>query len=208
MRQDSPQPLPRSFYIREAPLVAQELLGCLLLRRLDGELVGGVIVETEAYLGEGDPGSHASRGPTQRTAPMWEIGGTAYVYRIYGIHYCLNFVTGLAGIAQAVLVRALEPTYGVDVLRARRGRADLRDLTSGPGKLCQALAVDLSLNRADLTHGDLFVAARPEPSLPIGPIIATTRIGLPQGQGDDVPLRFYLANSTCVSRRDRAAEQR
>jgi DNA-3-methyladenine glycosylase len=205
--------------------VARELLGCWLLRRLAGQLVGGIIVETEAYLGEEDPGSHAARGRTARNAAMWATGGTAYVYQIHGRHFCLNVVTGPPGTPQAVLIRALEPRVGIEVMRARRGRDALRDLCSGPAKLCQALAIDLSLNFASLTGPALFIAPDPTgragagsttlshpllPSIPraiSSPIVTTTRIGLTVGRGHDLPLRFYLLGKPFVSQRDRAAEQ-
>ncbi|MCD6352261.1 MAG: DNA-3-methyladenine glycosylase [Armatimonadetes bacterium] len=207
------EPLPRQFYLRDPVTVARALLGCLLIHKVEGQPVGGVVVETEAYLGEGDPGSHASRGRTPRNEPMWEVGGTAYVYQVYGVHYCLNAVTGPAGVAQAVLVRALEPLYGIEFMRERRGRQTLRELASGPARLCQALAIDLALNRADLTAGPLFFVRQPEGGSAPGAvsperIVTTTRIGLPVGRGDDLPLRFYLLGNPHVSRRDREAENR
>jgi len=206
MSRHSFTPLAREFYLRDPVTVARELLGRLLLRRLGGRLTGGLVVETEAYLGDTDPGSHASRGRTPRNAPMWEVGGTAYIYRIYGVYHCVNAVTGPAGVAQAVLIRALEPTVGLAAMRRRRGRREARQLCSGPGKLCQALALDTNLNLADLT-GDTLFFAMPDDAPAYSTVITTTRIGLRAGEGDDLPLRFYFADCPHVSRRDRAGER-
>src|ERR1043166_9061188 len=130
--------LTRAFFNHSVHEVAPELIGATLL--VDG--VGGTIVEVEAYH-RTDEASHAYRGPTRRNASMFGAPGHAYVYRSYGIHWCLNLVCGDEGKAEAVLVRALEPTLGIDVQRARRGLDELRALCSGPGKLCQALDITL-----------------------------------------------------------------
>ncbi len=193
--------LGREFYLRDARVVARELLGMVLVHETCDGVAGGIIVETEAYLGEDDPGSHASRARTPRNEAMWALGGTAYVYKIYGVHYCLNVVTGPEGVAQAVLIRALEPCIGIELMQRRRGRQRLVDLCSGPGKLCQALGIDLRQNFADMVRGTLFIA-RPsdEVALREFDVTVTTRIGLPPGQGDDLPLRYYVAGNPYVSR--------
>src|SRR3712207_8134102 len=129
-------PLPRAYFARSVHDVAPELLGVTLL--VDG--VGGTIVEVEAY-DQTDPASHGFRGRTARNAAMFGPPGHAYVYRSYGVHWCLNLVCEEEGVASAVLVRALEPTRGLEEMRARRGVHDVRGLCSGPGRLCQALAV-------------------------------------------------------------------
>jgi DNA-3-methyladenine glycosylase len=199
-RKEKVVPLPREFYLRDAVVVARDLLGCRLMRRVGGKLAGGIIVETEAYLGQDDPGSHAFRGLTHRNAPMWAIGGTAYVYRIYGVHCCLNVVTGPQGIPQAVLIRAIQPTLGVEIMQHNRECKDIRQLASGPAKLCQALGIDTRLNWADLTAADLFIAppqgATPSPES----IVVTTRVGLSRNRGEDRLLRFCLTSCPYVSR--------
>lgn len=182
-------PLDPTFFLRPAANVARDLIGATLL--VDG--VGGIIVETEAYAPD-DPASHAFRGPTPRNAAMFREGGIAYVYRSYGIHWCLNFVTGAEGHGAAVLIRALEPTAGLDVMAARRGVVPPLLLAAGPGRLCQALAID---GRAD----GLSLSAPPfqlDPAT-IAPAITTgPRIGITKGV--DTPWRFWAAGSRYVSR--------
>ncbi len=140
--------LPSSFYERPAPELAVALLGCTLMRRLGNDWVGGIITETEAYT-EDDEASHSFRGLTARNAAMFQKAGTVYVYRIYGIHFCLNISSGKEGQGEAVLIRSIEPRFGIDRMRELRRWPEpkpLRGLCNGPGKLAQALAIDLSLN--------------------------------------------------------------
>jgi len=193
-----PDPLPRGFYARSAVTVAPDLLGQILVRELDGRRLSGRIVEVEAYLGSEDAASHAFRGPTPRNRSMFGPPGHAYVYLIYGVHHCLNIVTGPEGDGQAVLIRALEPLEGIDLMRAHRGGVPDRQLTNGPGKLCQALAIDRRLDGHDLCLGEtLWLEPGPRPEAPIctGP-----RVGV---RGDDLALnrawRFYLQNNPFVS---------
>lgn len=177
------------FYAQPVLDLARALIGCTLL--VDG--VGGVIVETEAYHAA-DPASHSFAGETPRNRAMWGPPGRAYVYRIYGIHWCLNIVGG-AEAGAAVLLRALEPAHGLDRMAARRGAADPRRLCSGPGKLCQALGVTAA-------HDGLPLDVAPFALLPraIEPVIATApRIGITKAP--DAPWRFGLAGSPFVSRR-------
>lgn len=143
--------LPRSFFARDAVTVARALIGArLFVRGPDGHPTGGIITECEAYR-QDDTASHSRRGLTARNAAMFGPPGHAYVYFIYGMHFCLNVVTGAPGVGEAVLLRALRPTHGLAVMRARRGnRVADASLCDGPGKLCQALGIDRALNGIDL----------------------------------------------------------
>lgn len=189
---------PRAFYERDTVEVARALIGCVLAHETHDGLLAGRIVETEAYLGAIDAAAHSFRGRTERNAAMFGSPGRAYVYFIYGMHECFNVVTAPRGIGEAVLVRALEPLAGIDVMHARRGRGDLRGLCSGPGKLTCALGIDRSLNGADLVRGPLGVF---EPRIPIDPrdVIASRRIGISVAQ--ERLWRFTLRGSAFVSRR-------
>lgn len=194
-------PLPRRFFSRPTLEVARDLLGRLLVRRLGDRLVGGWIVEAEAYIGEEDPACHAAVGRTERNTVMYGPSGHAYVYFSYGQHHCVNVVTGGRGRPEAVLIRALQPAIGQEFMRRRRGaRTAELDLTRGPGRLCQALGIDLCLN------GAKFHAAA-DPSAPLAlargrgrPEIlgVSARIGIRRGL--EYPWRFYDAESPWVSR--------
>jgi DNA-3-methyladenine glycosylase len=181
--------------------VARELLGKLLVRRKDGRRLTGMIVETEAYVGEEDTACHASRGRTARTEVLFGPPGQAYVYFTYGMHWMLNAVTEREGRAAAVLIRAVEPVEGLEEMRRLRpGRPD-RELTAGPGRLCSALAVDHALNRADLVRGaKLWI--EPYRELPRSVIAAGPRVGIAYAQPRDrsAPWRFWVAGNGCVSR--------
>lgn len=167
--------------------MAHDLIGAWLLH--DG--VGGRLVETEAYLGQDDPASHAFRGPTPRARIMFEEVGRAYVYFSYGNHFCMNVVAHPEGKAGAVLLRALEPRLGIEKMLERRKRADF--LAAGPGRLCQALGINLSHNGTDLLEGD--------PKLCAGdplPVSASPRIGISRAK--EAPLRFTHRGSRYLSR--------
>ena len=182
--------LTREFFARSVHEVAPELIGATLLA--DG--VGGTIVEVEAY-DQDDPASHGFRGRTLRTASMFGPPGHAYVYRSYGIHWCLNLVCAEEGRAEAALVRALEPTSGLDAMRERRGLAVPRALCSGPGKLCQALGITRALDGRPLDEPPFELLAREaEPPLAVGRRIGITR-------AVDQPWRYGLAGSPFLSRR-------
>jgi DNA-3-methyladenine glycosylase len=182
--------LTREFFARTVHEVAPELIGATLL--VDG--VGGTIVEVEAY-DQDDPASHGFRGRTARTASMFGPPGHTYVYRSYGIHWCLNLVCAEQGRSEAALVRALEPTAGLDTMRARRGLEAERGLCSGPGKLCQALGITRVLDGLLLDEPPFELRARQaEPPLAVGPRIGITR-------AVEQPWRYGLAGSPFLSRR-------
>jgi len=187
---------PGSFFVADVRIVARALLGARLVSTVGEGRTVGMIVETEAYLGAEDPASHAATrtGRTRRNEAMFGPPGRAYVYRIYGIHWCLNVVTGPAGHARAVLLRGLEPLEGVDLMIARRGRSS--DLASGPGRLCQALGVDGRLYGHDLRHPPLRVL--PGWRVPEEDVQVTGRIGVRKAA--DWPLRFFVRGSPGVSR--------
>ena len=181
--------LGRDFFARSVHDVAPDLIGCTLL--VDG--VGGPIVEVEAYDGE-DPASHGFRGPTQRNRAMFGPPGHAYVYRSYGIHWCLNLVCEDEGRAAAVLIRALHPVQGLDVMRARRGAEDSRLLCSGPGKLCQARGVNGSHDGLPLDRPPFELYSRRTSA----DVVRGARVGITAAA--DRPWRYGLAGSPFVSR--------
>jgi len=191
--------LPRAFYEQTTTDVAKQLLGKYLVRRhSQGDTIGR-IVETEAYIGPQDLACHASRGRTPRTDVMFGPAGHAYVYFIYGFYNMLNLVTEAKDHPAAVLIRAVEPTRGIELMKTRRQNGALRNLASGPGKLCQAFAIDRSLNGADLRGDVLFVEDRGHP---IPKFQATPRIGVDYaGKWKSKPYRFIVRGNEFVSRR-------
>lgn len=196
--------LPRPFYLRAARAVARDLLGCVLVSRIGRAVTAGRIVETEAYLGPEDAASHAAFRPSSHER-FYGDGGRAYVYRIYGMHWCLNAITGKAGTPGCVLIRALEPVAGIPAMARRRGlAATARALTNGPGKLTEALAITVRENGADLTDGRLVITA---PDVPRDFVIASgPRIGITRAA--DVPLRFWVRGNPWVSRQRREGPAR
>ena len=190
--------LPRAFYQQSTIDVAKQLLGKYLVRQHAEGLTVGRIVETEAYVGPQDLACHASKGRTARTEVMFGPAGHAYVYFIYGFYYMLNLVTERQDHPAAVLIRAAEPVTGLDLMKARRRLENLRDLASGPGKLCQAFAIDRSLNGADLCDGILYIEDHGEPQPKFQ---ATPRIGVNYaGKWKDKRYRFFVRGSDFVSR--------
>jgi len=186
--------IPRAFFARPVLEVAEELIGATFL--VDG--VGGKIVEVEAYHHE-DPAAHGYRGRTERNATMFGPPGHAYVYRSYGIHWCVNFVCELEGVADAVLIRALEPTHKLSLMRRRRGVEDERRLCSGPGRLCQALAITGAHDGLALDRPPFRLEPRTEkPEVVRGP-----RVGI--SRATDLPWRYGLAGSRYLSRTLRPA---
>lgn len=167
--------LPRSFYERSTLDVARQLLGKYLVRRHPEGNTVGRIVETEAYVGPEDKACHASKGRTARTEVMFGRAGHAYVYLVYGFHHMLNIVTEAVEFPAAVLIRAAEPIQGIPTMQSRRDIATLRDLASGPGKLCQAFAIDRTLNGHDLCGSVLYLEDRGEAA---PRVVTTPRIGV------------------------------
>jgi DNA-3-methyladenine glycosylase len=192
------EPLPRDFYDREVCQVARELLGQLLVREVTpGMLLVGNITEVEAYLAENDPANHAFRGMTARNRSMFGPPGHAYVYPIH-TRYCLNVVTEPEGRPSAVLIRAVEPTEGLWEMQRHRRTKDVHNLTTGPGKVCEAFAIDRSFDGWNLTLGRrLWIAYG---SLADNSSVAMSpRVGVTAAK--ELPLRFFLKNSPFVSRR-------
>jgi DNA-3-methyladenine glycosylase len=202
------------FYQASAPDVARNLLGKILESEVDGELTAGIIVETEAYLAYQDPASHSFRGRTPRNKSMFARGGTAYVYKCYGVHHCFNIVTGQVDVGEAVLIRAIEPLTPLETMEKRRfgknrelvkndtKKSPFRafyDLTNGPGKL--TLALGIALEHDGLFMGDEATPIKvrdPAPFVSNIEISTSTRVGISQGQ--DMLLRFFVSDSPWVSR--------
>jgi DNA-3-methyladenine glycosylase len=197
--------LPSSFYEPSAKIVAKRLLGHFLLRRTKTGFAGGPIVETEAYLTD-DPASHGFSGQTMRNRAMYGPPGRAYVYYIYGAHFCVNAVCKEEGKAEAVLIRAVEAEFDLEFMRANRSAANSLLLTNGPGKLCAALNITRELDGVDLCAETSPLIVAENPLLPSfrkkrGPILATLRIGITKAA--HLPLRFCLMKSPFISRRVR-----
>ena len=190
-------PYPRDFYDRPVLEVARDLLGSVVARTTADGLVRLRLTEVEAYAGEIDPASHAYRGETRRNATMFGPPGHAYVYFIYGMYECLNLVCEPEGRPGCVLVRALEPVDGIDLIRSRRpGARKLEDTASGPGKLTIALGITRAQNGADVTRGNLVV--RQSAVQQRVPVETTARVGITKSM--DLPLRFYIRGNRFVSK--------
>jgi DNA-3-methyladenine glycosylase len=190
------------FYGRNTVEVAQDLLGCCLVH-LEGDMTtAGMIVETEAYL-SGDPAAHSFRGKTKRNAVLFGPVGHAYVYLIYGMHYCINVATGEEGSGEAVLIRALDPVQGIPVMISRRGVEDPLQLCSGPGKLTRAMGITSRCNGTSFMGEHLRILSRD--STPGGvavrkeELVRTTRIGI--AKAAEERLRFYLKGNPNISRK-------
>lgn len=192
-----PRPHPASFYARDTVGVARALLGCVLESRVDGRRAAGRIVEVEAYVGIHDPADHGYAGRrTARNGALFGPPGTVYVFRSYGIHWCLNAVTEREGLPTAVLLRSLEPIAGLDVMAQRRDVTDPRRLCSGPGRLCQALGVTGTHDGGRLDRGALRIFPRAMPD--DVEVVAGPRIGI--SRAVDWPLRFAERGSRWLSR--------
>jgi DNA-3-methyladenine glycosylase len=194
--------LPLKFYQRDTRLVAKDLLGKRLVRIHNGTRLAGIIVETEAYLGVKDPAAHTFGGRrTPRNNVMWEEGGHAYIYFIYGIHYCINAVTKTHGHPEAVLLRAIQCTEGLEQIRKYRKVQKEKDFGNGPGKLCQALHITRELNGVSLNSDTLFIEETHQMVLPRN-ISSKSRIGVEYaGRAAKWPLRFLIKENIYVSRK-------
>ena len=189
--------LPRSFYDRETEIVAREMLGTILECTTPHGKASGIIVETEAYVGEHDAACHAAAGRTRRTEPLYGRPGISYVYFIYGVHWCFNAVTRAVGLPSAVLVRAIQPLTGERLMRERRGpKVTGVNLSNGPGKLCAALGIDGSLNGLSLQRGPLVIRAGE--TVPDDQVTVTPRIGITKAV--DWPLRYLVRGNAFVSK--------
>lgn len=186
--------LNRDFYLRDTMTVARRMIGHILLHETPDGVIGGRIIETEAYI-TGDPANHATRGMTRRNEAMFGPSGHAYIYMIH-THWCLNAVTQPEGVAEAVLIRALEPIIGIDLMMEFRRTSVMRNLLSGPGKLTKALRIDGRMNGHDLLTGNLRIVEGEE----LPDIVRATRVGIRLGAED--LWRFYSSNHlNWVSRR-------
>ena len=190
--------LPRKFYGRNTIIVGLDLLGKNLVYNIQGNLFIGKIVEVEAYLGEMDPACHAFNGKTERSKLFWQKSGIAYIFKCYGIYYCLNVITEKVGVAGCVLIRALEPIYGISLMKKNRNTDNLISLTNGPGKLTMAYGINHTLNGIDLTKGNFIINNSPE----IPTIVVTSRIGI--SKAAEEPLRFFINNNPFVSNNNKS----
>jgi DNA-3-methyladenine glycosylase len=183
----------KNFYAQNTLVVARKLLGKILVREIDGKVLSGMITETEAYCGEADSACHAHRGKTPRNAIMYGEAGHAYVYFTYGMHYLINIITGKAGVPHAVLLRAVLPLTGIEEMEGRRKRKG-RELTNGPGKLCQAFGIDKSFYGWDLMRGEVLWLEDYK-NIPAEAVIATPRIGIGYAREEDREARWrFLVN--------------
>ena len=187
--------LSREFYLRDTIVVAKDLLGKYLVYNQNGNTLIGMIVESEAYKGN-DPASHAYSGKTERNSAMFMQGGHLYVYLTYGIHYCANIVTESEGYASAVLIRAVEPLEGIEVMKKNRKISDINNLTSGPAKFCQAFGITTQQNKLDLTLDTIFCA---ESDIKNFKINRSGRIGVTKAT--EKLWRFFIKDNNYVSRK-------
>ena len=188
------------FFRQDTVELARKLLGCLLIHRTPDGVAGGMIVETEAYIGAIDKACHAYRNRSERTEIMYHDGGYAYVYFIYGMHYCFNVVTGPEGEGNAVLIRALEPVIGLELMRKRRRMNQLRNLCSGPGKVCQALDITKNEYGLDLCNAESPLRLIQYRHIPDAIIVASPRINVAYAEEATAwPWRFYVKDNPYVS---------
>ncbi len=188
--------LPSSYFKKDTVFVAKDLVGKIFAKiESDNTILAGKIVETEAYVPHNDLANHSARGKTPRNAPMHEAGGILYVYIIYGIHHCVNIVTGNEGEGSAVLIRALEPLEGIEIMQKRRKTEIITNLCSGPGKLAKAFDITREDNLKLLGDSEFYIYDPTESSQ--GELVTTTRIGIRESK--ELPYRFYLKDNQHVS---------
>ncbi len=197
--QKSYRPLPLEFYQRGTLDLVPEILGKVLVRKVQKTILSGRIVEIEAYIGK-DPASHAAHGMTERNKVMFEDGGLSYVYFTYGMHFCFNIVTERKGFPAAFLVRALEPIEGIETMKKLRKNDIVKNLTNGPAKLCQAMQIDRKLNGARLNSRDFFLSDDGF-IVRASDIGRSTRIGIKVGT--ELEWRFFLKRNEFVSKRQK-----
>lgn len=198
--------LAREFYNRDSLIVAKELLGKILVHEIDGQKISAKIVETEAYMGIEDKAAHSYGGRrTPRVEIMYGTAGFSYIFIIYGMYYCFNIVTREEGVPQAVLIRALEPIEGLDLISQNRfkkpynslNKSQISGLTNGPGKLCKAFLIDKSLNGEDLCGSKLYIEEGTDKNFDI---ISSKRVGIDYAEeAKDYPWRFYIKDNKYVS---------
>ena len=199
----NPEKLKRRFYTRNTLTVAKELLGKIIVKNENGNVLSGKIVEVEAYDGDIDEAAHTYIGKTKRNEIMFEEGGYLYVYFTYGVHFCCNVVTGVKGKGTAILIRGIEPIEGLDVMIKNRFGRDLVNekekfnLTSGPGKICQAFSINRKHYGVDLTGDEIFILI--QPNLEDDEIVTGRRIGIKKSI--ELPWRFYIKDNPYVSRK-------
>ena len=194
---DSATAFDKEFYKRDAVDVTRNLIGSILVRELNGEILAGFIVEAEAYK-ENEPACHAHRGRTERTEIMFKDGGKAYIYFVYGMYWCLNATAEPDGVAAASLIRAVEPIAGIETMKKLRGRENTTELCSGPGKLTIAFGLDGSLNGQDLSEPPLRILVLPDHLKPRVRVHRSERIGI--NLVENLKYRFYIESNPYVSR--------
>lgn len=192
------KPISREFYLGDTALLAKGLLGKILIRKSGNRYLSARIVETEAYYGDHDPACHAYRKITERNKILYEEGGKVYVYFIYGNYYCFNIVSGKKGFGNAVLIRAVEPIEGINIMKKYRGiTKNIYELTNGPAKLCMSLNIDRKLNGADVTKPDSIFITKPDKK-ELFEIATTKRIGL--NVGEHFLYRFFIKGNPYVTK--------
>lgn len=189
--------LSKNFYNKPTVELAQSLLGKVLVHETPLGASSGIIVETEAYLGGEDPAAHAYRGMTERNKAMFGSAGHAYIYFTYGMYFCFNVTAGPEGVGHGVLIRAVEPLDGVDLMQKRRELLDEKMLASGPAKLVIALGINKELYGHDLTEKPLYIAEFKD--IPDEQVVKTTRIGISEGK--ELPYRFYIKDNKFISKK-------
>lgn len=181
---------------QSSDIVAQELLGNTISTRIGGDITSGIIVETESYEGYDDPASHGFIGKTERNFPIFEKGGTIYIYKIYGQYHLLNIVTNLKGFPSSVFIRAIQPVTGIDIMKQRRNTKNIKNLANGPGKLTMAFGIDKSLNNKLINSEKIFIY---DTNMKDFNIVKTTRIGISKGK--ELLKRFYIEGNQWISKK-------